>query len=400
MFLYVIACAQCAEKYKCSVWRSSSLNKGVCLLPRTDSTGLWVDCCFDAEDRAFSGPDYPDPFENTYLNREDTLFLYSVYPWVEDLDGVEPTLLAAYYIRQKGLGYVMASQILPESKDSVTKIFTRVDTICRILSHYEYRFGWEVITDTQHIFTRHIPKITLLNNSFADSIRNFCRALDAEGLFQCPIEIELQGNYVILSAYPEQSDISVDYTGACSVMEHILFLRYEDFNAFVLPLSDSISVASCERTIIYTNGFKKVERDCSRTYSPPIRSKWFFVSARNAQGSGEGGGPWNFKANSKYKDHGSQISDGVYLSPRDAGNVFADAIKRQSGILAPLVQLGYGAYNITNTNKYKGAALSAATLYLIQVCPSLGLPAAYVMNGEDKLTQLCIDWGYNHYGRK
>ena len=123
--------------------------------------------------------------------------------------------------------------------------------------------------------------------------------------------------------------------------------------------------------------------------------------ARNAQGSGEGGGPWNFKANSKYKDHGSQISDGVYLSPRDAGNVLAGAIKRQSGILAPLVQLGYGAYNITNNNKYKGAALSAATLYLIQVCPTLGLPAAaYVMNGEDKLTQLCIDWGYNHYGRK
>ena len=80
------------------------------------------------------------------------------------------------------------------------------------------------------------------------------------------------------SVWRSSNLISVDYTGACSVMEHLLFLRYEDFNAFVLPLSDSISVASCERTIIYTNGFKKVERDCSRTFSPPIRSKWFFVS--------------------------------------------------------------------------------------------------------------------------
>lgn len=88
-------------------------------------------------------------------------------------------------------------------------------------------------------------------------------------------------------------------------------------------------------------------------------------------------------------------------SMSDDARSSASDIQPYSGILAPLVQLGYGAYNITNNNKYKGAALSAATLYLIQVCPTLGLPAAaYVMNGEDKLTQLCIDWGYNHYGRK
>ena len=108
---------------------------------------------------------------------------------------------------------------------------------------------------------------------------------------------------------------------------------------------------------------------------------------------------WDFKEQAQYKNRGSQISNGIYLSPRDAGNVLAGAIKRQSGLLAPLVQFGYGAYNLTNNNILGTAILSIGMAVLMTKNPMLGIPTTIViMNGEDKLTQLSIDIGY--YGRK
>lgn len=41
------------------------------------------------------------------------------------------------------------------------------------------------------------------------------------------------------------------------------------------------------------------------------------------------------------------------------------------------------------------------TAILMLKCPVLGMEAtAKIMNGEDKLTQLSINLGYNYYGRK
>jgi hypothetical protein len=110
---------------------------------------------------------------------------------------------------------------------------------------------------------------------------------------------------------------------------------------------------------------------------------------------------WDLKKQAQYENLGSQIIDGVYLSPRDAGNVLAGAIKQQSGILAPIVQYGYCAYNITKNSIPQTVLLTAGTAYLMYKFPLLGINAAtIIMNGEDKLTQLTINWGYNHYGRK
>lgn len=110
---------------------------------------------------------------------------------------------------------------------------------------------------------------------------------------------------------------------------------------------------------------------------------------------------WDFKEQAQYKNHGSQIFDGVYLSPRDAGNVLAGAIKRQSGLLAPMVQFGYGAYNLTNNSIPGTAILTIGTAILMYKHPQLGIPtAAIIMSGENKLTQLSIDLGYKYYGGK
>ena len=110
---------------------------------------------------------------------------------------------------------------------------------------------------------------------------------------------------------------------------------------------------------------------------------------------------WDFKEQTQYENKGSQISDGIYLSPRDAGNVLAGAIKYQSGILAPIVQFGYGAYNLTHNNIPKTALLTVGTAFLIYKYPQLGIPtAAMIMNSEDKLTQLSINLGYKLYGEK
>lgn len=110
---------------------------------------------------------------------------------------------------------------------------------------------------------------------------------------------------------------------------------------------------------------------------------------------------WDFKEQAQYKDHGSQIFNGVYLSPRDAGNVLAGAIKRQSGLLAPIVQFGYGAYNLANNSILGTSVLTIGTAVLMYENPLLGIPTAVmIMRKEDKLTQLSIDLGYKYYGGK
>ena len=87
----------------------------------------------------------------------------------------------------------------------------------------------------------------------------------------------------------------------------------------------------------------------------------------------------------------------IALDPQDAGNFLAGAIKRQSGIFAPIIQLGYGAYNISKNNKPILGLIAMGTLCLFVQNPSLGITASiYLMNGEETLSQLSIDKGYNY----
>jgi RHS repeat-associated protein len=105
-------------------------------------------------------------------------------------------------------------------------------------------------------------------------------------------------------------------------------------------------------------------------------------------------GDWDFKA---HTNKGSLLFGNVYASPQDAGNFLAGAIKRQSGIFAPIIQLGYGAYNISKNNKPILGLIALGTLCLFVQNPSLGITASiYLMNGEETLSQLSIDKGYNY----
>lgn len=69
--------------------------------------------------------------------------------------------------------------------------------------------------------------------------------------------------------------------------------------------------------------------------------------------------------------------------------------------MAPIVQFGYGVYNLTHNSIPGTAILTIGTAILMYKHPQLGIPtAAIIMNGEDKLTQLSIDLGYKYYGGK
>ena len=115
--------------------------------------------------------------------------------------------------------------------------------------------------------------------------------------------------------------------------------------------------------------------------------------ARNAKS----GGKWDYKS---HYTSGSQLFNNIYLSPRDAGNFLAGAIKGQSGLFAPIVQFGYGAYNLSRNNIPITGLITLGTGMLIYKSPLLGSAAAMlIMNGEDKLTQISINKGY-HYVKK
>ena len=107
------------------------------------------------------------------------------------------------------------------------------------------------------------------------------------------------------------------------------------------------------------------------------------------------GGMWDLKA---HYAAGSILYGNVYASPRDAGNFLAGAIKAESGLLAPIVQFGYGAYNLSGNDPIVTALIAIGTPGVVMTSPILGaILVQIIMKGEDKLTQECIDAGYQYY---
>lgn len=108
------------------------------------------------------------------------------------------------------------------------------------------------------------------------------------------------------------------------------------------------------------------------------------------QSKGGTNGDWDFK--SKFSD--GSLLYGKYASPRDAGNFLAGAIAQQSGI-EPIVQFGFGAYNLTGNSKPLTGLLTAAFGATTLFSTRIGLTAGYLIGkfGEDKLTQRSIDIG-------
>lgn len=103
------------------------------------------------------------------------------------------------------------------------------------------------------------------------------------------------------------------------------------------------------------------------------------------------GGAWDIKAHYR---HGSLLY-GKYASPRDAGNFVAGMFAASKGSLMDgVIQMGYGAYNLSGNNKIKTALIIFGVLGTSAGNPSEGLKLyEHVMNGEDNLTQRCINLG-------
>lgn len=110
------------------------------------------------------------------------------------------------------------------------------------------------------------------------------------------------------------------------------------------------------------------------------------------------GGDWDIKA---HISHDSKLY-GKYASPRDAGNFVAGMVAASHGsVMESVTQFGYGAYNLSGNNKLKTAALVVFTGFELGVNPLGGaLLVNRVMNGEDKLSQRCIDLGKSYQRNK
>lgn len=85
-------------------------------------------------------------------------------------------------------------------------------------------------------------------------------------------------------------------------------------------------------------------------------------------------------------------------SPRDAGNFAAGAVAQSSG-MEGVAQFGYGAYNLSGNNKKITGAITygVAVYFVINPMGAIQL-SKYIMNGEDKLTQMPIDLGKKFIG--
>lgn len=109
-------------------------------------------------------------------------------------------------------------------------------------------------------------------------------------------------------------------------------------------------------------------------------------------------GDWDIKSKVK---HGSKLY-GKYASPRDAGNFVAGMVASTRGpVLEELTQLGYGAYNLSGNNKFRTSLIIFSVFATCAGHPSEGNRFyQYVLNGEDKLSQRCIDLGKEHQHQK
>ena len=114
------------------------------------------------------------------------------------------------------------------------------------------------------------------------------------------------------------------------------------------------------------------------------------------QSNAGSGGVWDIKA---HISTGSKLY-GKYASPRDAGNFVAGMVAASKGFIGEIVaQVGYGAYNLSGNNKRQAAVIVFNALSISMINVFMGIKEfEYIMNGEDFLSQRCIDLGkaYQH----
>ena len=116
---------------------------------------------------------------------------------------------------------------------------------------------------------------------------------------------------------------------------------------------------------------------------------------KNAQSKGI----WDLKEQEKYKNRGSLLF-GKYASPRDAGNFAAGYFSASRGVFSPVIDFGYGFYNISGNDKTRTCI--NASLFLGTPLPISSKGVAFVLIGhfgEDKISRLSQKAGKQYYRR-
>ena len=108
-------------------------------------------------------------------------------------------------------------------------------------------------------------------------------------------------------------------------------------------------------------------------------------------------GDWDIKNQAKYRGKGSLLF-GKYASPRDAGNFMAGYFSASKGVLSPIIDFGYGFYNLSGNNKIR--TMINAGLFMMTPLPTMYKAAACDMirlYGEDKISKISQSEGNKFY---
>ena len=108
-------------------------------------------------------------------------------------------------------------------------------------------------------------------------------------------------------------------------------------------------------------------------------------------------GDWDFKNQEMYKNRGSLLF-GKYASPRDAGNFAAGYFSASRGVFSPVIDFGYGFYNISGNDKTR-TCINAALFIIAPISiPSKGVAFVLIGQfGEDKISRLSQKAGRRYY---
>jgi RHS repeat-associated protein len=188
-----------------------------------------------------------------------------------------------------------------------------------------------------------------------------------------------------------KKSIEVNYSadntsaGGEEMGESLHELSFADQNAY----NDDGTVVAAEIKIDFGSS-KLTEKVSEIIDSNPSISDYI---AKAAQGK-----EWDIKA---HVQNGSKLY-GKYASPRDAGNFAAGAFAQSQGILSPVIQYGYGAYNMSGNNKGKTGGIVGLNGAISAVNPPAGALGAVLIRafGEDKLSRRSIKLGRDYYKKK
>ena len=111
----------------------------------------------------------------------------------------------------------------------------------------------------------------------------------------------------------------------------------------------------------------------------------------------QGGGDWDLKTQPEYKNKGSLLF-GKYASPRDAGNFAAGYFSASNGWASPIIDFGYGFYNISGNNTTRTLINALFFVSTPVSLPMKNIAFQYIrFFGEDSISRISQNAGKEYY---